>query len=118
MPSDIQKMILAQRADMLEEISHKNYSWSSYEDCPFVNKKMIHEYSSIAHTDGSGRYAMMYKIMTSIACNAIRRKYPLNAVQLEELIRQLDRNTSNCYSKRPLHTESSRAIEYAYRNIN
>lgn len=118
MPTEIQKMILAQRADMLEEVAHKNYYWTSYEDCPFVNKTMINEYSSIAHTDGSGRYAMMYKIMTSIACNAIRRKYPINAVQLEELIRQLDRNTSNCYSKRPLHTESSRAIEYAYRNVN
>jgi len=115
MPPDIQKMIVAQRQDMLLEAADKNYTWTSYEDCPFVNKKLISEYVSIARTDGTGRYRMIYKIMASIACNAIKRKYPLTAHQLEELIRQLDRNTSNCYAKRPLHREASGAIEFAYK---
>ena len=66
-------------------------------------------------SDGSGRYAMIYQIMTSIACNAIKRKYPITSNQIAELIRQLDRDTSRRYQKRPLQTEAERALEYAYR---
>lgn len=116
-PSNIQKMLLAQREYMLQESANKNYNWNSYDDCPFVNKSMISDYRAIANTDGTGRYTMIYKIMTSIACNAINRQYPITPFQLEELIRQLDKDTSRCYSKRPFHIESVTAIEYAYRNM-
>lgn len=117
MTPNIQKMLLAQRQDMLEEVADRNYTWTSYEDCPFINKKLIDEYKAIANIDGTGRYSMIYKIMSSTACNAIKKKYPLTAYQLEEIIRQLDRNTSNCYAKRPILREAEGAIEYAYRNI-
>jgi predicted nucleic acid-binding protein len=60
---------------------------------------------------------MIYKIMTSIACNAIKRKYPITPNQIAELIRQLDRDTANIYAKRPLQTEAERALEYAYRTV-
>lgn len=117
MPTDIQRMVIAQRADALKDEANMDYHWTTYSDCPFVNKSLIADYTSISRTDGSGRYSMIYKIMASIACSAVRKKYPINAVQLEELIRQLDRDTSNCYSKRPLNVESERALDFAYRNL-
>jgi hypothetical protein len=60
---------------------------------------------------------MIYKIMTSIACNAIKKNYPISEYEIVNLIRDLDRDTSNRYAKRPLNTEASRAIEFAYRNV-
>lgn len=115
LPAELQKEIILHRQAKLEE-SKKEFSWNSYKDCPFVNHKLITEYKSISKTDGSGRYSMIYKIMTSIACNAVKRKYPITEYEIVEMVRQLDRETSNRYAKRPLNVEASRAIEYAYRN--
>lgn len=93
------------------------YSWTSYLDCPFVNQSLITSYKSIAYSDGSGRYSMIYKIMSSIACNAVKKGYPINESEIVQLVLQLDRDTSNRYQKRPLMTEAIRAIEYAYRTV-
>ena len=60
---------------------------------------------------------MIYKIMTSIACNAIKKRYPITEYEIVDLVRALDRETSNIYAKRPMNTEASRAIEFAYRNV-
>jgi hypothetical protein len=81
-----------------------------------VNKRLIGDYKQIAGVDGSGRYSMIYKIMTSIACNAVKAKYPITEYEIVDLVRSLDRETSNIYAKRPLNTEASRAIEFAYKN--
>ena len=113
LPDDFQKKIIQYRMDNMRG---KGYSWVSYEDCPFVNKSLIRDYKSIAYTDNSGRYAMIYKIMTSIAINAIKKEYPIAAHELSEIIKQLDRDTSNRYENRALDVEADRAIEYAYRN--
>jgi hypothetical protein len=117
LPPDVQKKVTAHREELLKEQANYNFEWSSYRDCPFVSKKLISDYSAIAHADGSGRYAMIYKIMTSIACNAIKKKYPITSAQIAELIRQLDRDTSRRYQKRPLQTEAERALEYAYKTV-
>lgn len=114
LPEDVAKQIIEYRKGQLQ---NTNYSWTSYTDCPFVNKRMINEYRSIAHTDNSGRYAMIYKIMCSIASNAIKREYPIQTSEIVELIKQLDADTSRRYEKRPLVVEADRALEYAYRNI-
>ena len=114
LPDSVQKDIVEKRRQQLE-FNVNRVSWTSYSDCPFVNKKMVGEYKSIARMDGSGRYSMIYKIMTSIACNAIRQGYPISEAEIVQMILQLDRETSNRYQKRPLSTEASRAIEYAYR---
>ena len=115
LPPDVQKKVISHREELLKNEANYDFEWTSYRDCPFVNKKLVNEYSSISNVDGSGRYAMIYKIMTSIACNAIKRKYPITSNQIAELIRQLDRDTSRRYQKRPLQTEAERALEYAYR---
>lgn len=116
LPPEIQKEVLKHRQQKLEE-SKREVNWKSYADCPFVNRKLVTEYKSIAGQDGSGRYSMIYKIMTSIACNAVKSKYPITEYEIVDLVRQLDRDTSNRYAKRPLNTEASRAIEFAYRNV-
>ncbi len=91
--------------------------WSSYKDCPFVNKKHVKEWFDISGIDNSGRYAMIYKIMVSTAMNAIKKEYPITAFEIEQLVRELDNESSRRYEKRPLNVEADRAIEYAYRNV-
>jgi hypothetical protein len=115
LPESIQKAILEMEK---EKMTNHSITWSSYRDCPFVNKKMVNQYRVIANTDGSGRYLMIYKIMTSIACNAIRQKYPISSTEIAELIRQLDAESSRIYQNRPLKVEAERAIEYAYRTVS
>ena len=115
LPIETQKRIIEQRQQELEK-GKQDISWNSYKDCPFVNKRLIADYKQIAWSDGSGRYSMIYKIMTSIACNAVKRKYPITEYEIVDLVRGLDRETSNIYAKRPLNVEASRAIEFAYRN--
>jgi hypothetical protein len=118
LPPEVQKKVVTHREELLKQQANYNFEWTSYRDCPFVNKKMVNEYSAISGQDGSGRYAMIYKLMTSIACNAIKRRYPITSSQIAELIRQLDRDTSRRYQKRPLQTEAERALEYAYRTAD
>lgn len=116
LPPELQKEVIAHRQSKLSE-SKKEIEWNTYKDCPFVNQRLIKEYRSICRTDGSGRYSMIYKIMTSIACNAVKQKYPINEYEIVDMVRQLDRETSNRYAKRPLNVEASRAIEFAYKNV-
>lgn len=114
LPEDIQKQIIEHRKSKL---TNEGFNWSSYHDCPFVNQTLVNEYKAISNLDGSGRYHMIYRIMCSIAGNAVGKKYPLTPVQLSNIIRQLDRDTSNRYQNRPLEIEAERALEYAYRNF-
>lgn len=116
LPPELQREVILHRQQKLEGGLCRRVSWSSYTDCPFVNQRLIRDYKTISRTDGSGRYSMIYKIMTSIACNAIKQRYPISEYEIVELIRQLDRETSNRYARRPLNTEASRAIEYAYKS--
>ena len=115
LPEAVQKEVLQHRQSKLNS-DRREYTWTSYNDCPFVNQKLIREYKSIARTDGSGRYSLIYKIMTSIACSAVKHGYPITEYEISDLVRALDRDSSNIYAKRPLNTEASRAIEFAYRN--
>ena len=113
-PEELAKQVIEYRKSQLQ---NTNFSWSSYLNCPFVNKSLISEYRGIAHIDNSGRYAMIYKIMCSIASNAIKRGYPIQTSEIVDLIKQLDGDTSRRYEKRPLDIEADRAVEYAYRNL-
>jgi hypothetical protein len=112
LPEEYQKKVSSYRKEKLDV----NFTWTSYHDCPFVNQKLVKEYENIAFTDGTGRYAMIYKIMTSIASLAIKKKYPITTNEIVSLVREIDLNNSNLYENRPLETEAKRAIDYAYRN--
>lgn len=114
LPESIQKEIIKYRAEALQ--GKRSVQWTSYRDCPFVNQGLIKEYSSISQIDGSGRYAMIYRIMSSIAINAIKQEYPITAHEIADIVRQLDSDTSNRYQTRNLLLEADRALEFAYRN--
>lgn len=117
LPEKTQKRVIKCRKEHFEAKNKNKFSWVGYQDCPFVNKKLINEYKSIAYIDGSGRYSMIYKIMTSIAAIAIKNKYPITESEIVSLVKELDKDTSNRYEKRPLTLEASRAIEYAYKRM-
>ena len=110
LPPKIRAQLLAHRKN---EMTNTDIHWTGYKDCPFVNKKLIKEYSQITDT---GWYAKMYAIMTSIAGIAIRKKYPITPAQVAELCRQIDNDNGSWYDNRPLEKEAGRAIEYIYSN--
>jgi hypothetical protein len=115
LPVEMQRALIKERRNSL---SNTSVQWSSYRDCPFVNSKMIEHYRSIAHTDGTGRYAYFYKLMLNIAGNAIRARYPITANEVVALLRELDAENGNRYRKRKLETEAARAIEYVLQHDN
>lgn len=115
LPEELQKEVIEYRKNQMK--NKEIFKWNTYSDCPFVNKTLIKEYKSIAYTDNSGRYAMIYKIMVSIASLAIKNEYPITTNEIVTLIRQIDMDTSNRYKNRALNVEADRAIEFAYKNI-
>lgn len=111
LPEELQKQVIAHRKQRLP--NRDKYSWNGLHDCPFVNKQMIAEYKSIT---GTGWYHKMYQFMCSLAFNAIRCGYPITEVEIEQLTRELDRETGNWYEKRPIKLEANSALNYAYKN--
>jgi len=110
---EMQAQVIEHRKNKME---NTNFNWSGYRDCPFINKNHIKEWFAISGIDNSGRYAMIYKIMVSTAMSAIKREYPISSYEIEQLVRELDNETTRRYEKRPLNVEADRAIEYAYKN--
>lgn len=110
---ELQAQIIEHRKNKME---NTNVNWSGYRDCPFINKNHIKEWFTISGIDNSGRYAMIYKIMVSTAISAIKKQYPISAFEIEQLVRELDNETSRKYENRPLAVEADRAIEFAYKN--
>ena len=113
LPLEMQHAVMQFKKNSLTNTS---VDWSSYRDCPFINKTLIDQYRKIAFTDGTGRYTFFYKIMVNIAGNAIRAKYPITAFQIAGLAREIDKELGNRYSRRPLETEANRALTYVMRS--
>jgi hypothetical protein len=111
LPESMQKMIIQHRKDQMQ---NNQIQWTSYLDCPFVNKNLIAEYKAIS---GTGWYHMMYRIMVSIAGNAVKREYPITVHEVVQLCKELDMETGNWYDNRPLDKEAERAIEFVYSNM-
>tara|TARA_B100001057_G_scaffold469831_1_gene530543 strand:+ start:2414 stop:3331 length:918 start_codon:yes stop_codon:yes gene_type:complete len=110
LPDAIKKGLIEHRKGQL---NNKNYSWTGYADCPFVNKGQVEEYRTI---QGSGWYAKMYQIMVSIAGNAMSKGYPITSKEIEYICRDLDNDTGGWYHKRDFSREAERAIEFVFRN--
>lgn len=96
-----------------ETLTNTSIRWSSYHDCPFVNKRLVSEYRSISST---GWYAKMYSIMMSIASNAIKKCYPITAEEIASLCSEIDRDTGGWYKNRPLKVEAARALGFALKS--
>ena len=109
-PEAIQKALLERKRN---ELKNTNYTWTSYQDCPFVNKKQIDEYKSLT---GTGWYSKMYQIMLTTAGNAMSKGYPITPKEIEYICRDLDTDTGGWYLKRDLEKEAARAIEFVFKN--
>ena len=110
LPLEMQEQVIEHRKSKL--VNKDKYNWSSISNCPFINKKMLSEYSAISET---GWYHKMYQMMVSIAFNAIRKEYPITAEEIETLMRELDSRTGSWYVKRPILKEANSALNYAYK---
>jgi hypothetical protein len=91
------------------ELTNTNIVWSSYHDCPFVNKQKVIEYRTINET---GWYAAMYNMAVSIAANAIKKKYPIRPEEIATLLKQIDAENGGWYKSRPFEVECARAIDF------
>lgn len=112
MPEHIQKAVIQEKHDSLTNV---DVTWTSYLDCPFVNKKMLKGYQDHAYVDGTGRYAFFYSFMVNIASNAIRAKYPITPGEIASLARQVDAANGNRFKHRPMELEAERALEFIIR---
>jgi len=109
-PPAIQEALLERKRNQL---NNKNFTWTSYRDCPFVNQRQIEDYKGIT---GTGWYAKMYEIMLTTAGNAMSKGYPITSKEIEYLCRDLDNDTGNWYSKRDFENEAERAIDFVFKN--
>ena len=110
LPPEMQKQLIEYRKNSL---NNTDFNWVSYQDCPFWPRRLGAEYQQIS---GTGWYTKMYQIMVALAGNAIKRGYPITAIQIADLCKEFDRDTGNWYENRPLTVEADRALEYIYRN--
>ena len=110
LPEEMKDRIIGHRKDSLDR---SNVTWTGYLDCPFVPNRMVMEYKSIS---GEGWYRYLFKIMTAIACNAVKNKYPITAKEISMLCRQIDAESGGWYDNRPLEREATSAIQFAYAN--
>jgi len=113
LPESMQHEIISYRKEQLAKNNTKKFNWSGYRDCPFVSRKLVEEYKGISET---GWYRTMYRLMVSIAANAITKGYPITAHEISALCSELDIETGNWYESRPLVVEADRALEFVYKN--
>ena len=107
---DLQRKLMEYKANQLNNTS---ITWSSYRDCPFVNKELVNEYRAISET---GWYSKLYSIMVSISGRAIHMKYPITVNEIAELAKQIDLDTGCWYKNRKLNVEAERALAFALQN--
>ena len=111
LPDELQQQVIEYRKQKLDNF---NYKWNSYRDCPFFPRHLEKEYISIT---GTGWYRSMYRIMVSIASNAIKKQYPITSQEIAQLCKEFDMATGNWYENRPLQREADNALEFVYKNL-
>jgi hypothetical protein len=112
LPDELQKAVITKRK---EQATNTRYTWTGYRDCPFFPKKMAEDYKTMV---GTGWYHKMYQIMVAVACNAVKKNYPITVDQIVAVCKELDMENGNWYERRPMHVEANSAIEYAYTNAH
>ena len=111
LPEEMKEKVIEHRKSSMDQ---SDVTWTGPYDCPFLPNKMIMEYKSIA---GEGWYRYLFKIMTAVACNAIKAKYPITGKEIALLCKQIDAETGGWYDNRPLEREANSAIQFAYANV-
>ncbi len=110
LPEEMKDKVIEHRKSSLDR---SDITWTGPYDCPFFPNRMAMEYKSIA---GEGWYRYLFKIMTAVACNAVKAKYPITGKEIALLCKQLDAETGGWYDNRPLEREANSAIQFAYAN--
>ena len=110
LPEEARNAILEFRKSKLQ---NTKITWTSYRDCPFVSKKLLRDYMCCT----SGWYNMSYKLLCSIACNAVKSNYPITAREVASIFREIDNSSGAWYKERPLEVEAERAVDYAMKNL-
>lgn len=110
LPVEMQRELLASRL----EGCNRDYKWTSWRDCPFINKELLTEYQAIS---GTGWYHKLYAIMASIAAKALHMQYMITAEEIAELAAQIHLDTRGWPSKRNLLDEANRALDFAVQHI-
>lgn len=103
-----QKLVEYQRGRL-----NRNIKWTSYKDCPFVNKKSVAEYRALT----SGWYHKMYLLLCGTAASAIKMGYDISVSEIEGIAREIDNDTGGWYTNRDLYTESDRALKWALESV-
>ena len=92
------------------------YTWSDFNNCPFVHRDALDEYRAIVYNRATGRYHGLYRLMVSIASIAVKKGYPISSFELENLVREIDNSIDGYYKKRKISVEVDRALEFVYSN--
>jgi hypothetical protein len=109
--------IISEIAKLKKGRLNKQYSWTSWQDCPFVNKEKVSEYHSIVIMNTDGRYFGLYRLMVSVASIAIKKGYPITASEVETIVRDIDNSIDGFYRKRNISKEAAHAVSFAYESI-
>jgi hypothetical protein len=96
---------------------NKQYRWTTWQDCPFVNKDKVNEYHSIVIMNAEGRYFGLYRLMVSVASIAIKKGYPITPSEVESIVREIDNSIDGFYRKRNISKEAAHAVSFAYESI-
>ena len=99
----------------LASLTNTGYSWSSYRDCPFWPRALADEYRSRPAGSAEGWWVLFYTIMCGVAGRAVKKGYPITAAEVEQLMREFDRDTGGWYPKRPILAEAQTAIDFVLR---
>lgn len=105
LPYKLQERFLNYKKNRLDNY---DYSWSSWQDCPFFPHDLAKEYEEM----DQGWYFQLYRIMVSIAAKATKCGYPITEQEIVQLTKDFDKMNGNWYEKRPLKIEARRAINF------
>ena len=88
-------------------------TWKSYRDCKFFPQDLGKEYIVNAGVENGGNFFRLYRIMIAIAGSAIKDNYPITAIEIVELCRELDADCGKIYKSRNMEQEAEHALSYA-----
>ena len=109
---DVKSMLVKHRVRKTTDPCN-TITWTSWRDCPFVNKKAVEEYAQITDT---GWYRKLYSIMVGIAAISMKKGYPISEFEIAQLAVEIHNDYSKVqrpdYDKRNFLDEARRALNH------
>lgn len=116
LPENIKNEISLFRENQLKSNYHK-YTWTNYQDCPFIKSESLQNYQTIVLSKSAGRYKAFYSLIVSIISSAILKGYPISSYEVKKLILEIDANLDSYYKNRKIDVEIERAFLWVYQNV-